>query len=154
MKIKNIIIHWSASGPQTDRADFYRWHVVNQGWRDIGYHRIILHPNSREFKNREATKTGHLMKTGRHLNSDPYLEYSEWGAHTLYKNRDSIGICVVGGPKHKLHPLQKQALLEMLDIFIDRYQLPKSAVMCHRDFNPTQCPGDEIYKLIQEYKAA
>jgi hypothetical protein len=36
----HIIIHHSASkdGTELDFANFRRWHVIGQGWKDVGYH--------------------------------------------------------------------------------------------------------------------
>lgn len=147
-KIKKIITHWSASSQRTTVDMIRAWHKAN-GWRDVGYHRIILHPMS--IDEISILKWSDLVKEGRPLDDDTWLEDWEKGAHTLYQNHDSVGVCVIGNPTYPLHPLQKEALINTWDILVERFKLTKYDVMGHRDFMATNCPGNEIYKLIKEY---
>lgn len=144
-KIQKIINHWSASGPSTTMADIRRWHVQNHGWRDIGYHRVILHPDTVP----NAKRWSDLVKLGRPLDNDPYLSDLEVGAHTIGLNSQSVGVCVISGPSSKLHPLQKTAIIEVNKALIKRFGLKPSDVYGHREFNKTQCPGDEVMTLIK-----
>lgn len=152
-RIEKIINHWSATDKYADVA-FIRQIHKQKGWRDIGYHRVILHPKSTEFRGKPApTEWWHLVKKGRYLNDDLYLEQNEVGAHTLYYNSVSVGVCTIGHPSYPLDPLQKQAVIMTNTILCNRYELILSqALGVHRDFNATQCPGDEIAKIIQSLK--
>lgn len=154
-KILYAVNHWTASGPETTIGDIRNWHVNHNGWRDIGYHRIILHPDSDDLKAKDKNNLHwfDLVKQGRQLNEDQWLEYNEVGAHTYGFNSVSVGICVIGGPKYKLHPLQRTALIQTNIILSERFGYPLEAVKCHRDLNKTQCPGDEIAKVIAALKA-
>lgn len=150
-KILYAVNHWTASGPETTIGDIRDWHVNHNGWRDIGYHRIILHPDSDDLKHKDKTNLvwSDLVKQGRYLNEDEWLEYNEVGAHTYGFNPVSVGICVVGGPKYKLHPLQRIALIQTNIILADRFNYDVKDIKCHRELYKTQCPGDEVYRLIK-----
>lgn len=150
-KIESLIFHWSVTYPETTVKDVRKMHL-QRGYRDIGYHRYILHPNSHELK-KPAKFWWQLVKEGRYINEDIWLEEQEIGAHTLYQNRKSVGICVNGHPSYPLHPLQKVAIRETAQIMAKRYGLDvRKDIYGHRDFNATQCPGDEIYKVITDIK--
>lgn len=56
-------------------AEIRRWHVDGHGWSDIGYHYVIDRDGTIEF--------------GRPI--------SRAGAHTIGRNSNSIGICLIGG---------------------------------------------------------
>lgn len=75
-KINLIIIHCSATRSSMDIGvkDIRRWHMA-KGWSDVGYHWVIR---------RDGT-----LEQGR--------EESVQGAHALPYNRNSLGICMVGG---------------------------------------------------------
>lgn len=74
--INSIIIHCSATPPSLDiGADEIRtWHKA-KGWNDIGYHFVIR---------RDGT-----LEPGRPV--------ALAGAHARGHNKDSIGICYIGG---------------------------------------------------------
>lgn len=146
-RIEGIIVHWSASGPNTTVADIRRWHK-SRGFRDIGYHRVIVHPHTEN----QATEPGHLIKEGRDLDTDLFIKGNEVGAHALGYNRDTVGVCVVGGPGWDLHDLQRKALIEALEILTERFELPRSKVLGHREVNATACPGLEILGIIKEWR--
>lgn len=147
-KIQKIINHWSASGPTTTVEDIRRWHVQNNGWREIGYHRIILHPDTVP----NAKHWSDLVKLGRPLDNDPYLSDLEVGAHTVGLNSQSVGVCTISGLRSKLHPLQKEAIIEVNKALAKRFGLKPSDVYGHQNFNKTQCPGPEIMTLITEFR--
>ena len=75
-EIKKVIVHCSASdNPKHDNVETIRkWHVDENGWKDIGYHFII-------------TKNGDVHKC---------RDISEVGAHCKGENLDSIGVCLTG----------------------------------------------------------
>lgn len=75
-KINKLIIHCSATpeGRAVSVSDITRWHR-ERGFRTIGYHYVIYLDGS--------------VHAGRPV--------SEEGAHCLGQNRNSIGICYIGG---------------------------------------------------------
>lgn len=74
--IRHIIIHCSATPPTMDIgvAEIREWHTA-KGWTDVGYHYVIRRNGS--------------VEKGR---SDDIV-----GAHVEGRNKDSIGICLIGG---------------------------------------------------------
>lgn len=148
-KINKIIVHWSAS-PKNTTVDLIKaWHLA-RGYKDIGYHRVILHPDS--IEEISILKWSDLVKKGRPFNDDTFLEDWEKGAHTLYQNHDSVGVCVIGSPQYALHPLQREALDWTLSILTQRFSLAPRDVYAHKDFNATECPGNEICDALGEWK--
>lgn len=76
-KVKYIVTHSSATPPSMDigAKEIRKWHVDERGWKDIGYHFIIR---------RDGT-----LELGRPLNVA--------GAHARGYNKESIGVCMIGG---------------------------------------------------------
>lgn len=70
-----------------------RWHK-EKGWRDIGYHFVIL--NGRLTKFLDSRSLNGTIETGRLLDSDSFLEDNEVGSHALGYNPHSIGACLIG----------------------------------------------------------
>lgn len=152
-RIENIIVHWSATSDPSLGADDIRQMHLNKGWRDVGYHRLIVSEKSKEYP---ANLKGdhewyYLVKTGRDLDDDLFIEQNEIGAHTLYHNGTSVGVCVLAGPNLRPSVYQKEALLRTCLILCNRFKLLPNAVKVHRDFNTTECPGDEIANWIKDY---
>lgn len=149
-RIEGTIFHWSATGPRCGVADLRAIHK-GKGWRDIGYHRVILHP---DYYSQDAQPEHwwELVKEGRTLDTDLYIEDQEVGAHTLGYNARMLGVCVIGRPGMDLHPLQREAIIQVAHLFAQRHQYPIVKTFGHRDFNATMCPGPEIYALIKAIK--
>lgn len=151
-RIKNIIVHWSSSNEYTTVDDIRRWHVQGRGFKDIGYHRVILHPAALNVGGKVTTEWQQLVKQGRPLDMDLYIEDFEVAAAAIGFNHNSVMVCVVGGPSTKLHPLQKQALIQTCDILLKRFGLWKRDLKTHREVNPTACPGDEIQRVVDSIR--
>ena len=87
-KTQRIILHHSLSG-FGDVDSIRRWHTLpppyGNGWQEVGYHYVI-------------TRNG-VAQTGRDVRL--------MGAHAFGRNRDSIGICMVGD-FHKYEPTYEQ----------------------------------------------
>ena len=133
-QINNIILHCAdtPSDMDIDVTDIRRWHVDERGWRDVGYHYVV-------------TLNG-TVQIGR--------EEGRIGAHCRGYNRDSIGICVVGGrdketnkPADTRTKLQKESLTKLLGWLKDKY--PEAVVYGHTDFDDNKtCPNFSV----EEYK--
>ena len=74
--INEIIVHCAATpeGKDFTVADIRRWHKA-RGWSDIGYHYVVYRDGS-VHKGRPVSKVG---------------------AHVRGRNRNTIGICYIGG---------------------------------------------------------
>ena len=81
--INRIILHCSATpeGANFTAADIRSWHLA-RGWSDIGYHYVIGIDGT--------------VESGRCI--------SKQGAHTKGHNKDSIGICYIGGVDSDRNP--------------------------------------------------
>lgn len=125
MKIKNIIVHCSDSS-WGSAAEIRGWHL-KKGWRDIGYHFVIL--NGVVRPNFLISCMDGSIEVGRRLDEDLYLEEMEAGAHTLGYNKNSIGICLIG--KETFTDRQFESLVLLLESLMARYELDMDAVLGH-----------------------
>ena len=144
--IKDIVVHCTATKEEKffDAKDIDRWHRA-RGFREIGYHYVILLDGT--------------IEVGRSEN--------EIGAHVKGFNRNSIGITYVGGLDNKGKAKdtrtleQKKSLIKLLTDLRKRY--PNSKISGHRDFSKDlngngviekfeymkECP---CFNAIEEYK--
>lgn len=129
-KINEIIIHCSATaeGKDFNAKDIDRWHK-QRGFKKIGYHYVI--------------KLDGTVEIGRGV--------EEIGAHCTNHNRNSIGICYIGGlapdgktPKDTRTPQQKSALWKLLLELIIKY--PDATIHGHREFANKACPCFDVQK--------
>lgn len=129
-KINEIIVHCSATaeGKDFNAKDIDRWHK-QRGFKKIGYHYVI--------------KLDGTVEKGRGV--------EEIGAHCTNHNRNSIGICYIGGlapdgktPKDTRTEAQKDAMLKLLIQLIIEY--PKATIHGHREFANKACPCFDVQK--------
>lgn len=130
-EITRIILHCSATpeGKDFTVADIDRWHKA-RGWQGIGYHYVVYRDGS--------------VHNGRDI--------AVAGAHTSGYNRDSIGVCYIGGvaidgktPKDTRTPAQRRALRVLVEQL--RKQFPKATVHGHYEFAAKACPSFKISDL-------
>lgn len=123
-QITEIIIHCSATpeGRAVTAADIDRWHR-QRGFKSIGYHYVVLLDGT--------------VQRGR--------AESEIGAHCKGHNRQSIGICYIGGcdattmqPKDTRTAAQRKMLSKLIADIRRRY--PSAKVCSHKDFAAKACP--------------
>nr|DAJ29985.1 MAG TPA: endodeoxyribonuclease I [Caudoviricetes sp.] len=133
--INYLVVHCSATpeGKPFTVKDIDQWHRA-RGFKGIGYNYVIYLDGS--------------VHEGRDVNLIP--------AHVEGHNRDSIGICYIGGcdasgkkPKDTRTPQQKAALLELLKALRKLY--PNAQILGHRDFADVKkaCPS---FDAKTEYK--
>lgn len=131
--INEIIVHCSATREGRDYTvgDITSWHK-QRGFNTIGYHYVI-------YRNGE-------IHAGR--NEDVI------GAHCAGHNRNSIGVCYVGGidengrkAKDTRTDAQKKSLLQLLKLLRKKY--PNTKIYGHRDFASKDCPS---FDAKEEYK--
>lgn len=126
-KITHIVIHNSASNRSTTTInDIRRWHVEENGWKDIGYHRVIY-------------------ISGEVLQGRPDAEI---GAHAEGFNAHSLGICLTGNfdvDKIDERDPQFKALVQTVATLCKRYGIPVENVIGHRDVYPLL--GQKVLKL-------
>lgn len=130
--INEVIVHCSATpeGRHTTVEEINSWHKQN-GWKSIGYHYVIY-------------LDGTIHK-GR--------PEEEIGAHCVGHNKNSIGICYIGGCDKNMQPKdtrtvgQKRALIEILKRLKRDY--PSASICGHNEFANKACPS---FNVKEEYK--
>lgn len=132
--ITEIIVHCSATpeGRPHTVGEIRAWHK-QRGFKDIGYHYVVYLDGS--------------IHAGR--------PESAIGAHCTGHNRNSLGVCYVGGmtadmrhAKDTRTPEQKKALLQLLRQLKKRY--PGAKIYGHRNFAAKACPS---FDAREEYKS-
>lgn len=118
-----IVIHCSATktNQKVDMAVIDKWHR-QRGWRKIGYHFVI---------NRDGK-----VEEGR--------AKDEVGAHVKGKNKNSLGICLIGGIDDKGNAEsnytkeQWKALEKLVDYLLDEFG--DIEVSGHNEYAAKACP--------------
>lgn len=133
-KIDKIIIHCADTpeGRNITVEQISKWHK-QRGLSSIGYHFVIYLDGS--------------IHSGRPV--------EEIGAHCKGHNRNSIGICYVGGrmktskkAKDTRTPEQKRALVKLVKSLMAEYKLKATDVYGHCQFDTNKaCPSFEIESL-------
>ena len=89
-EINKVILHCSDS-LYGNRALLFKWHVLEKGWQDIGYHFLILNGKpDNDVRNKGVLD---LSQDGKIVRCRP-VEIK--GAHSEGDNHDSIGVCLIG----------------------------------------------------------
>jgi len=125
-ELNRIILHCSATKEGKDYSveTIRDWHVKGRGWSDIGYHWVIRLDGS--------------IEVGRPLEKS--------GAHTKGHNKDSVGVCYIGGcdadgkPKDTMNPEQEKAwrmiVLSLRTLYGDHI-----TIHGHNEFANKACPS-------------
>lgn len=129
-KITEIIIHCSATieGKDYTVADIDRWHK-QRGFQMVGYNYII--------------RINGTIERGRPIEMV--------GAHCAGHNRNSIGICYIGGlskegaPKDTRTTQQRKAMLSLLEQLCKEF--PGVTIHTHNEFANKSCPCFKIKEL-------
>ncbi|WP_344892192.1 peptidoglycan recognition family protein [Actinomadura meridiana] len=146
----NIVVHHTASPNSADQSlehafelsrSIQSFHMDDRGWDDIGQQLTISRGGHLlEGRNRTLEAIG----TRRHV----------MGAHTLGHNDHTIGVENEGTymTEEPTDELWTQ-LVATCAWLCDVYQLdPHTAIVGHRDYNQTACPGDTLYALLPELR--
>jgi N-acetylmuramoyl-L-alanine amidase len=119
--ITKIIIHCSDTPEDLyfDVDDIRGWHVTDNGWDDIGYHYVILLDGTiQEGRDEEVI-----------------------GAHCFGHNKESIGICYIGGGNKRdtRTTEQKRAMYQLLLNL--KLRFTDAVVHGHNEFSNKYCPN-------------
>ena len=122
-QINKIIVHCSATkeGGDFDVEDIRNWHVKGNKWNDVGYHYVI--------------KLDGTIQKGR--------DVSIVGSHAYGYNKDSIGICYIGGldsegnAKDTRTKQQKDALRSL---YLELFNLYQCEIIGHNEVSKKSCP--------------
>jgi len=140
--IPGVSLHWPAETKAQILADpgqeiVNRWRAAHlaQGWRDIGYHYILNRDSSGKWQ----------VYDGRN-NALP-------GAHSgTNEGNQYLGINVAYGMDEKLPGEAVEALAKLIAELSRTYGfvINRATVRGHREFIPTQCPGNPLYSVLNE----
>jgi len=125
-----IVIHCAATKASMDigLTEIRKWHVQDNGWRDVGYHYIIR-------RNGE-------VELGRSIR--------DTGAHAAGYNHKSVGLCMVGGmaednsAENNFTAQQWTALLDLVKQLKADY--PEADVIGHNEISEKECPSFDVQK--------
>lgn len=154
-KTNHLVIHHSAGQTFEDNyADvvraYYLYHINGNGWDDIGYN-YLIDPDGVVYAGRDPLDSG--------ASQDNVV-----GAHLCAKNRNTMGICVIGDytdifPSNTaisqlVNLLAWKVVKDTLEVFGEaNHPLPNGAslpkIAGHRDGCATSCPGDTFYPAIE-----
>lgn len=134
-KINKLVIHCSATPEKMDiGAEVIRvWHTRDNGWDDIGYHYVI--------------KRNGMVEKGRPV--------EQIGAHVAGHNKDSIGICLIGGVNDKNQAVNNFTEAQFKTL-VDVVKQAKRAynglmVMGHRDLDAKKaCPSFDVREWLNK----
>ena len=132
-----IVIHHTGF-PEVDKdstvVDIHKLHQEVNGWAGVGYHYLIR-------------KDG-MIEQGRRPDMI--------GAHALHYNKTSIGICLAGNFDIGIPTkAQLDSVKELTSWLCSKYNIDthkKGFILGHRDLNDTACPGDNLYRELDEIR--
>lgn len=145
-KPDHIVVHHTATANSSDYSESHamalsrgiqNWHMDNNGWDDTGQQLTI-------------SRGGHVME-GRNRSLEVLGEAQHVvGAHVANHNSHTLGIENEGSYGDSDPPeRQLSALVGLLAWLCALYELnPEDAIVGHRDFNATACPGDQLYDQL------
>lgn len=123
----SIIVHHSATpdGVTLDLETIYRIHVLENGWRDIGYQALVDMVNGKPV----GLYGRPITQRGSHAGKD-------W-------NGRALGICFIGNysidtPSHDMLECGAQRIIRP---WMRTFDIPLKMVKAHRDTKATECPG-------------
>lgn len=126
MRPDSIIIHHSLTkdSETVSWGAIRRYHTVDMGWRDIGYHYGV-----------ELVGVYYEVLLGRFANMA--------GAHTKGMNERSIGVCVVGNFDVSEPPKEQwDAAVSLVQYLLEEHKISKHRVFGHNYFaSYKSCPG-------------
>ena len=129
-----IVIHCAATKASMDigLTEIRKWHVQDNGWRDVGYHNIIR-------RNGE-------VELGRRIR--------DTGAHAAGYNHKSVSVCMVGGmaednsAENNFTAQQWTALLDLVKQLKSNY--PDADVIGHNEISEKECPSFDVQKWKED----
>lgn len=135
-KIEQIVIHCADTPVDMDigAETIRRWHSdpkpEGNGWRDIGYHWVIRRDGTLDQGRKESVV----------------------GAHAGGHNRDSIGVCLVGGRGENGNAQFNFTKAQLLTLFALQEDLaaryPGSKVVGHNDLSKKPCPAFNVIAMF------
>lgn len=128
----NFIVWHTSDSPYGTANLIRQWHQA-RGWRDIGYHGVVLNG----VLTHEDWKLGRCIawldgsfEVGRIWDGDRFLEDDEVGAHVYGLNRESMGLCLIGKQGRYTQKLIETALA-VTGEWMKQFEIPVAHVIGH-----------------------
>ncbi|MBW8487032.1 peptidoglycan recognition protein family protein [Actinomadura parmotrematis] len=142
----HIVVHHTASANSTDYSlehayalsrSIQRFHMGPRGWDDTGQQLTI-------------SRGGHVMEGRNGSLASIMARRHTVGAQALHHNEHTIGIENEGTYMTRRPPgAQWDSLIGVCAWLCDQYRLdPYKAIVGHRDYCATDCPGDALYARL------
>lgn len=146
----HIVIHHTATGNVSDTSagqaaelsrSIQRYHMDSNGWTDTGQ-QLTIGRGGHIMEGRD--KSLQAIRDGKHA----------LGAHTADHNSHTIGIENEGTYSSATPPgALMSALADTCSWLCLVYRLdPQEAIVGHRDYNATNCPGDKLYSMLPQLR--
>lgn len=168
--VQQLFVHHTAGSnddprPKATMRAIYWYHVVRQGWCDIGYN-FVISQDGTVFEGRWARK----YQPWEIHSSEDLAGQAVAGAHAVGYNSGSVGVAVMGNfMRAPVPPDARRSLAELLAWEADRhdidplgehlYQNPETGtekklpfIAGHRDAGQTSCPGSVLYRALPEVR--
>ncbi|MDQ3941177.1 MAG: N-acetylmuramoyl-L-alanine amidase [Actinomycetota bacterium] len=168
--VQQLFVHHTAGSnfdtrPKATMRAIYWYHVVRQGWCDVGYNFVIA-PDGTIFEGRWARRYGPWEVH----DSEDRSGRAVAGAHVSGYNSGSVGVSVMGNYSQvRPSPAVRRSLAEFLAWEADRHDLnprakhtyrnPESSatrhlpyIAGHRDAGYTECPGNHLYRALPDVR--
>lgn len=125
-KRDTFVTHYGGTGTlgQSPRQ-IQNFHMDTRGWSDIAYNWLVDHHGT--------------IYEGR--------GWDRVGSHTADHNTHTVGVCFIGG-EGDATPAARAAIRWLYDEAV-RLKGGPLLQRGHRDFNPTECPGDDLYAWVR-----
>lgn len=145
-----VVVHHTASENATDYSlehalklsrTIQGWHMDSNGWDDTGQ-QLTISRGGHVMEGRDRSLDA--IRAGRHV----------MGAHVKGENDHTIGIENEGRYTKKTPPDELlDSLVTTMAWLCDGYDLdPFEAIVGHRDYNSTECPGQVLYDMLPELR--
>jgi hypothetical protein len=168
--VQQLFVHHTAGSnfdrhPKATMRAIYWYHVVRQGWCDVGYN-FVIGPDGTVFEGRWARN----YQPWETHDSEDRKGRAVVGAHVSDFNSGSVGISVMGNYSQvKPPPAVRRSLAELLAWEVDRHNLaPRGShvyrnpetglrkrlpyIAGHRDGGQTECPGNFLYRALPDIR--
>ena len=167
---KLIVHHTDTTNADPDPAAtiraIYRYHVVTQGWADIGYN-FLIDESGRTWEGRWSRD----YPSGSVPSGDDALGRGVTGSHTGGWNSGTVGIALLGTLTDRdATPAARSVLVDLLAWEASRNGLDPQAtttftnpvsgavittpnIAGHRDYTATECPGGTFYASLPQLRA-
>ncbi|WP_159942886.1 MULTISPECIES: peptidoglycan recognition family protein [unclassified Nocardiopsis] len=149
---RHIVVHHTATANSTDYSlshalslsrGIQNYHMDHNGWSDTGQ-QLTISRGGHIMEGRDRSLAA--IRAGQHV----------LGAHVANNNSTCIGIENEGLYTSERPPKALvDSLVATLAWLCQAYGLnPDTAIKGHRDFNATACPGETLYKMLPDLRAA